>query len=365
MKPQILLDTFFKNKTVFITGHTGFIGSWLSTWLYMLGSKVVGYALEPNTSPSMFKTLNLEKKITSIIGDIRDKELLDSCILENKPDIVIHLAAQPLVLSSYQNPVYTIETNVMGTINLLESVRKLSSVKVCINFTSDKCYDNREVDYSYKENDPLGGHDPYSASKASSEIVTSSYRKSFFDNDGTVNLASVRAGNVIGGGDWAENRIVPDVIRDLSTSKSVQVRNPDSVRPWQHVLEPISGLLWLSVKMWSEPNKFNEAWNFGPNSTMTVKELVNEIIQYWGRGAWINSQTNLKHEAKLLKLDCSKAKKSLGWSPVFDAKKTIAETVAWYRNYKENNVDMYDFTTQQIINYCKTAKLIGLPWASP
>jgi len=364
VKSQILLESFFKDKTIFITGHTGFIGSWLSTWLHMLGSKVVGYALKPNTFPSMFETLSLDKKITSIFGDIRNKKLLDSYILESKPDIIIHLAAQPLVLSSYQNPVETIETNVMGTVNLLESVRKSSSVKVCINFTSDKCYDNRNLDYPYHENDPLGGHDPYSASKASSEIVTASYRKSFFGSDSAVNLASVRAGNVIGGGDWAENRIVPDVIRDLSVNKSAQVRNPDSIRPWQHVLEPISGLLWLSVKMWNEPNRFNEAWNFGPNSTMTVKELVNEIIRYWGSGSWVNSQANLKHEAKLLKLDCSKAKISLGWSPVYDVKKTIAETVAWYRNYKENNADIYDFTARQIMDYSETAKLTGLPWAS-
>lgn len=354
----------FDNKIVFVTGHTGFIGSWLSLWLNLLGAKVVGYSLEPSTNPSLFETIHLEKNLIDIRGNVLDFEHLYSSIAEHKPNFIFHLAAQPLVLPSYQNPVETFETNVIGTVNILESVRKTPSVKVCINFTSDKCYDNRDLDYPYKENDPLGGHDPYSASKASSEIITASYRKSFFDNSGTVNLASIRAGNVIGGGDWAENRIVPDVIRDLSANKSIQVRNPDSIRPWQHVLEPIAGLLWLAIKMWNEPNRFNEAWNFGPNSTLTVKELVNEIIQYWGKGIWVNSQTHLQHEAKLLKLDCTKAKESLEWSPVYGVKKTIAETVAWYRNYKEGNVDMYDFTTRQIINYCETAKLTGLPWTS-
>lgn len=361
----------FKDKTIFITGHTGFIGSWLSLWLHTLGANVIGYALEPNITPSLFKTLNLKDNIVSIIGDVRDMDHLQSCMSEHKPEFVIHLAAQPIVLLSYLEPLQTIQTNVMGTANLLETVKNTSSVKICINFTSDKCYENRGYDYAYREDDPLGGIDPYSASKAASELISASYRKSFFknpDKDHFVSISTVRAGNVIGGGDWSENRIVSDTIRSLMAGKDVLVRNPDATRPWQHVFEPISGMLWLMTHMWLHPDKFNEPWNFGPNnSSIKVRDLVNQIIKEWGYGFLNDISKQNKdspHEASFLKLDCTKANKLLGWHSVFDIKNAISETVKWYKAYTQHKDEVNDFSIFQIEDYIVKAKQMNIPWAN-
>lgn len=369
MTLQKLFQGIFNKKIVFVTGHTGFIGGWLSLWLYLLGAKVVGYSLPPPTTPSLFKSIQLNRYVTTITGDVRNKKHLSKSIDKHNPDFVIHLAAQPLVLISYKTPTETINTNVMGTLNMLESVRKTSSVKVCINFTSDKCYENRNIDHAYAETDPLGGFDPYSASKASSELLTSSYRNSFFDNtnlDGhKVRISSVRAGNVIGGGDWAENRIVPDCIRSLMANKKIPIRSPNSIRPWQHVLEPITGLLLLASRMWKEPSRYNGAWNFGPDDHIKVKNLVEFIINDWGHGSWFDKSDKMKktnHEANVLKLNCTKAKRSLGWKPIYPIREGISETIEWYKRYALKKFEMRDFTKQQIENYVESARHLNLFW---
>ena len=280
----------FEKKKILITGHTGFKGSWLTLWLTKLGAKVIGYSLEPPTKPSLFEILNLKEKIVHIIGDIKDEEKLKNIFKKYKPDIVFHLAAQSLVRFSYKEPKLTYETNVMGTLNVLEAVREAKSVKVVIIVTSDKCYENKEWVYGYRENDPLGGHDPYSSSKACAELVVEAYRNSFFNpkNYGKthqVALATVRAGNVIGGGDWQVDRLIPDCVKALSKGKPIKIRNPNAIRPWQHVLEPLSGYLLLVQKMWKEPTKYCEAWNFGPyeKDIATVKEIVEKVINLWGK----------------------------------------------------------------------------------
>ena len=268
---------FFKNKTVLVTGHTGFQGSWLSLWLKLLGSNVIGYSLEPPTQPSLFETLSLEHEINHIIGDLRDKEKLSSSIKQNKPEIIFHLGAQALVRKSYSEPLETFETNTMGTANLLEAIRDCSDVKVVVIMTSDKCYDNTDDEHPHTENDPMGGFDPYSASKGAAELVVSSYRNSFFNSKNLTQIGSVRAGNVIGGGDWAQDRLIPDSVRALMKNQNIKIRNPDAKRQWQYVLESVSGMLWLAVKM-SEEHKFSEAWNFGPDknyNSLQVEDIVN------------------------------------------------------------------------------------------
>ncbi|MDE2589459.1 MAG: CDP-glucose 4,6-dehydratase, partial [Patescibacteria group bacterium] len=325
------------------------------------------------TKPSLFKAVNLEKQVESILGDVRNANDLHSAISKSEPQFVFHLAAQPLVLLSYEKPVQTIETNVMGTVHLMESVRKVPSVRVCINFTSDKCYENLGLDHSFKEDDPLGGFDPYSASKGASELVTASYRNSFFNqkvmsNDLPPSVSSVRAGNVIGGGDWAESRIVPDTMRALISENKVRIRNPNAVRPWQHVLESISGLLWLATRMWEEPGQLNQAWNFGPDdSCISVKDLTNQIIDQWGKGEWeniSNNKSNTSHEASSLKLDCTKANNLLKWHHVYDISTAIAETVSWYKTYYKEKNDMNDFTCKQIESYCTIAKKTNIVWTA-
>lgn len=364
---KMLKDTsfakFFNNKTVFVTGHTGFIGSWLSFWLSSMGTNVIGYSSDIPTNPSIFDILNLKNKLKHNFGNINDKENLEKILLENEPEIVIHLAAQALVKNSYQSPIDTIETNVIGTANLLEAVKNSSSVNVCIVMTSDKCYDNREINYAYKETDPLGGYDPYSASKGAAEIITNSYRNSFFNptkiNEPSMSLSTIRAGNVIGGGDWAENRLVPDCVKALSKNEEILIRNSDSVRPWQHVLEPISGIFTLIEKMWNDPKNFSQAWNFGPmqsNSLLSVSNLVSKIIYNWGTGNWKHDLTpNSQHESTLLMLDSNKSNQLLQWNPVFSIEQAISETITWYKKYFSSE-NMEDFTLEQILKYVQQQK---------
>lgn len=363
-------NRFFHNKTVFVTGHTGFIGSWLSFWLSSVGANVVGYSLDIPTNPSNFEILNLKNKIKHYIGDINKPENLQDAISENKPEIIIHLAAQALVTDSYKNTVNTIQTNVMGTVNLLEAVKQTPSVNVCVVMTSDKCYDNKEIDYAYKETDPLGGYDPYSASKGAAEIITNSYRNSFFNptksHEHHVGLSTIRAGNVIGGGDWAENRLVSDCINALSKNEQVLIRNPDAIRPWQHVLEPISGIFCLIQKMWNDPGTYSQAWNFGPmisNPTISVSELVAKIISKWGTGDWKKiSNSALQHEAHLLMLDSTKANQLLKWNPVYSIDEAITETLNWYIEYFKHSQNMEDFTLRQIYEYIQKGKQHNITW---
>ena len=347
---------FWKNKKVLITGHTGFKGSWLSIWLKIMGAEVFGYALEPYTERDNFVVTGLENKITHIIGDVRDYQNLFNVFKEYKPEFVFHLAAQPLVRESYVNPKETYDINVGGTVNVFECCRLTNSVKVIINVTSDKCYENKEWIWGYRENDPMGGYDPYSSSKGCSELVTAAYRKSFFNHDNFKehgkSISSVRAGNVIGGGDWQKHRLIPDCIKALENNKPIKIRNPYSIRPWQHVLEPLSGYLLLASKMYQEPGKFSGAWNFGPNynSIVSVREIVSMIIEQWGNGKWVDiSNENEAHEADLLSLDISKSRKILNWHPEWNIRKCIEKTVAWYKSTEKH--DLYDVCNKQIKEY--------------
>jgi CDP-glucose 4,6-dehydratase len=356
-----LKNNFWKDKKVFITGHTGFKGSWLCIMLVSMGAKVTGYALNPPTEPSLFKDGCLDQITNSIIGDIRDKDKLKISLFESKPDILIHMAAQPLVRYSYHKPVETYETNVMGTVYLLEAVRQLAesghSIKAVVNVTTDKCYENKEWVWGYRENEPMGGYDPYSNSKACSELVTSAYRNSYFNisnySEHGVALASARAGNVIGGGDWAEDRLIPDCVRSLMNNKSVIVRNPDSIRPWQHVLEPLSGYLLLAEKLFTEGAKYAEAWNFGPEDTdaRPVKFLVEEMCAQWGQDAsYLIEEHSGLHEAHYLKLDCSKSNTVLGWFPRWSLEKSIEQIVNWTRAYLSKE-DIRSVCYRQIEEY--------------
>lgn len=355
----------FNNESVFVTGHTGFIGSWLSFWLNSLGAKVIGYSLEPPTDKSFFQAVELEKHITHIIGDINNQEQLANSLISHKPKFVFHLAAQSLVRFSYENPIETFQTNVMGTVNILEAIRNSPSVRVGIIMTSDKCYENRELDYAYKENDPMGGYDPYSASKGAAELVTASYRNSFLNpkdfEKHKVSISTIRAGNVIGGGDWAKDRIIPDCINSLISKQPIHVRHPNAIRPWQYVLEPISGILNLATRMSQSPLEYVGAWNFGPlisKNRTTVKDLVIQIIKEWGYGEWtdISKQIDLPHEANSLMLDSTKAINLLGWHPVYSINESIAETIRWYRSYADKIPNMQNFSLEQIQKYMLKAK---------
>lgn len=341
----------YKGKTVLLTGHTGFKGSWMAIWLNYLGANVVGYALEPHTINDNFVLSKIGDKIIDIRGDIRDTDKLNKVFEEYKPEFVFHMAAQPIVSVSYENPVYTYETNVMGTINVLEAIRKTQETKVGIMITTDKCYQNLEQVWGYRENDALGGYDPYSSSKAATEIAINSWRNSFMNpNNYEVHgksIASVRAGNVIGGGDWSENRLIPDCIRSLESTNIIEIRNPHSIRPWEHVLEAIGGYLFLGSKMYMEPKKYCEAWNFGPNtnSVKSVLDICNKIVEEYGRGS-IRHVDNSFYESNLLTLDISKVYFKLGWSPSLNLDQTIALTVEWYKRYKVE--DVYEICLDQI-----------------
>jgi len=332
---------FWKGKRVFLTGHTGFKGSWLSLWLNMLGSDVTGYALDPPTDPSLFKKAEVAKLLKHNIGDIRDLDLLKKTMIAADPEIVIHMAAQPLVRESYLDPVGTYQTNVMGTVNLLESIRSCKTVRSVVNVTTDKCYENKEWVWGYREDEPMGGYDPYSNSKGCSELVTSSYRNSFFNpekygNDHHVAIATARAGNVIGGGDWAKDRLIPDIINSFAKGESVFIRSPYSIRPWQHVLEPLSGYLLLAEHLYGENGiDFAEGWNFGPNDSdaKPVEWIVETMCELWGNDASFKIDKNPHpHEASYLKLDISKVKTRLNWHPNRDLSESLRSIIDWYQN---------------------------------
>ena len=363
-----LFNSFYNNKTVLVTGHTGFKGSWLSIWLREMGAKVVGYALDPYTEKDNFVLAKLQDKIVDIRGDIRDIDKLSSVFETYKPEVVFHLAAQPIVRVSYETPRETFEQNVMGTVNVLECVKKYDFVKVCVCITSDKCYDNKEWLWGYRENDAMGGRDPYSASKGCSELVISSYINSFFEPDKYDKhkkaVASVRAGNVIGGGDWSKDRIIPDCIKAIELNKPIEVRNPKAVRPWQHVLEPLSGYLLLASVLQTNPNIYSGGWNFGPNieAIITVEKIVNKLITDLNKGSWVDKpETGAPHEAKLLNLDCSKAFNLLKWKPMLNIDECIKFVADWYANYK--NTDVYNLCKTQIESYVKHAKDTKNEWA--
>lgn len=352
-----IFENFYLGKRVLVTGHTGFKGSWLSIWLNELGAEVVGVGLDPYSDRDNFVLSGIGSKIKADIrADIRDGNKMKEIFSEYKPDIVFHLAAQPLVRLSYDIPVETYQTNVMGTINVLEAIRATDSVKVGVMITTDKCYENKEQIWGYRENEPMGGYDPYSSSKGAAEIAISSWRRSFFnpkdyDKHGK-SIASVRAGNVIGGGDWALDRIIPDCIRALEAGKPIDIRSPKAIRPWQHVLEPLSGYMLLAKKMWESPTEYCEGWNFGPRaeSISTVWEVASKVIDNYGSGELRDlSDPNALHEAKLLMLDISKAKFRLGWEPRMNMDQTVALTVDWYK--RVSNEATYVICLNQIEKY--------------
>lgn len=363
---QNLFSGIYKNKTVLVTGHTGFKGSWLCFWLSQMGAKVIGYSLEAPTNPNHIELLNLD--IISIIGDIRDLDKLNQVFSEYKPDIVFHLAAQPLVRLSYENPIETYETNVIGTLKVFEACRA-NNVKAIVNITSDKAYENREWIWGYRENDPMGGYDPYSSSKGCADILATSYRNSFFnikDYKKTHNtlIATCRAGNVIGGGDWAKDRLITDIMISVSIDKKVSIRNPKATRPWEHVLEPLSGYLHIGQKLLEEKVEFAEAWNFGPSDegSITVEEVVKNVKKHWDKIDYeINQDPNQLHEANLLKLDCSKAHILLKWKDVWDSNTTFEKTVKWYKAYYENNKEI--LTQSDLESYIADAKAKNIEWA--
>ena len=334
IRKGIVNKDFWKNKKVYLTGHTGFKGSWLSLWLVSMGAKVKGYSLPANTKPSLFEQLNLENDMLSEIGDIRNLKNLSFSMKEFNPDILIHMAAQPLVRLSYEFPVDTYSTNVMGTVNVLEAARYCSNLKSIVTITTDKCYENKEWEWGYRENEAMGGYDPYSSSKGSAELVISAYRRSFFYSNSSPSLASGRAGNVIGGGDWSEDRLVPDILKAFTNSKPVLIRNPLSTRPWQHVLEPLSGYMVLAQQLYLKGDKYAEGWNFGPNDEdcKSVSWILDEMVKNWGKNAsWSLDKSNNPHEAGFLKLDCSKAHKRLKWKPKLNLKNALKSIVEWYK----------------------------------
>lgn len=351
-------NNIYRGKTVLVTGHTGFKGSWLSIWLHELGAKVVGYAKDPYTDKDNFVLSELSKKIIDIRGDIRDKEKLHEVFQKYNPEIVFHLAAQPLVRLSYEIPVETYEVNVMGTINVMEEIRKWNTTKVGIFITTDKCYENREQIWGYRENEAFGGYDPYSSSKGACEIAISSWRNSFMNlkdyGKHEKSIASVRAGNVIGGGDWAKDRIIPDCIRALELGKDIEIRSPKAIRPWEHVLEPLSGYLLLGEKMLEEPTKYCEGWNFGPNleAIVNVWEVAEKVTKNYGSGKLIDiSNSKDLHEANLLLLDITKSRFKLGWKPTLSIEESIKLTVDWYRRYMNENV--YNLCVEEIEEFSK------------
>lgn len=351
-----LFTNTYKNKKVFLTGHTGFKGSWMLAWLHLLGCEVKGYSLEPEHQEDLYNVIAGDNLCTSVIADIRDAERLANEIISFQPDFIFHLAAQPLVRRSYRDPITTYETNVMGTAYLLEAVKRLEKPCSVILITTDKVYENKEWVYPYRENDRLGGYDPYSASKAAAELLISSHRNSFFNpqnyNSHLKGIAVARAGNVIGGGDWSEDRLIPDIIKALKANEKIIVRNPNAVRPWQHVVEPIKGYLQLGTKLAEEPQKFSQAYNFGPHmaDTLTVGEVVQKAVEIWGEGEFeIQQDVQAPHEAGLLKLDISKTMNDIGWFPKLNAEKAIRSTIDWY-NEETNH---YQLTLAHINEYMR------------
>ena len=354
-----MFNNIYNGKRVLITGHTGFKGSWLSLWLTKLGAKVCGYSLEPNTIPSMFDSLNIEDKIyQSYFGDILEIDKLRKIIIDFQPDIIFHLAAQPLVRLSYSEPLLTYKTNVIGTLNVLEVAKNCNSVKAFVNVTTDKCYENKEINKGYKENDPMGGYDMYSSSKGCVEIMSSSFRRSFLQDKNSMAMATARAGNVIGGGDWAKDRLIPDCIRSINQNIDIQIRNPIAVRPWQHVLEPLSGYLLLGQKLLEEGHKYADGFNFGPKeeSVLTVAEVAKTVCEKYQKGNVVVGGKSPLHEANLLMLNIEKAKEVLGWEPTYTAEIAIKETVDWYKHFYSEDCDIYEFTINQIENFERSVK---------
>lgn len=348
---------FWKDKRVLLTGHTGFKGSWLSLWLQSMGARVAGYALAPPTNPSLFEVADVGTGMDSFIGDIRDLEYLRRVFAEHRPEIVIHMAAQPLVRYSYAEPVETYSTNVMGTVNLLEVVRTTPGVKVVVNVTSDKCYENREWAWGYRENEAMGGYDPYSSSKGCAELVTAAYRNSYFHPEKYlthgVAIATGRAGNVIGGGDWADDRLIPDIVRAIMQGQPVNIRSPHAIRPWQHVLEPLAGYLALAQKLYEEGAEYAEGWNFGPNDqdAKPVQWIVEQLTSAWGEGAsWILDGGDHPHEAHYLKLDCAKARMRLDWQPRWHLQEALGAIIEWHRAHRDGK-NMRELTLRQISAY--------------
>ncbi len=357
MEGMGLNKTFWSGKKVFITGHTGFKGSWLTSWLKLLGASITGYSLPPQTNPSLFQVANVAEGITSLNGNILDLENLQKAIQTQQPDIIFHLAAQPLVHYSYQNPIETYAVNVMGTANLLQAVRSIDSTRVVIAVTSDKCYENREWVWGYRESDAMGGFDPYSSSKGCAELVVSAYRRSYFNTKNydqhRVALATVRAGNVIGGGDWSEDRLIPDLVRSFIKKEVVSIRNPNACRPWQYILDILRGYLMLTEQLWHKGGQLADAWNFGPNdeNIKSVSWIADKSVAIWGNDAkWALTENKFPHEATCLKLDCNKSRSILGWEPQMAIHDLLLQTLNWYKahHHQEN---MEQFTLQQIKNY--------------
>lgn len=345
---------FWAGKRVLITGHTGFKGSWLSLWLQSLGASVKGMALQPPTTLNMFELANVGAGMESYIVDIRDFNAVEKVVSEVRPEIAIHMAAQSLVRYSYRNPIETYATNVMGTVHLLEALHKVGSVKAVVSVTSDKCYENKEWVWGYREDEPMGGAEPYSNSKGCAELVTSAYRRSFFQDEG-IGLASARAGNVIGGGDWAQDRLIPDILKSFQAGKPVIIRSPNATRPWQHVLEPLSGYLALAEALWNDPDKYAQAWNLGPKEegSKTVSWIVDYLVDLWGQDAsWSLDQAQHPHEAHFLKLDISKASDALSWTPRWDIQKALDKTVSWHKAWLSCE-NLREFSLDQISEYSK------------
>jgi CDP-glucose 4,6-dehydratase len=350
---EIIDQSFWEGKRVFITGHTGFKGGWMSLWLSLLGARVRGFSLPPPTSPSLFEVARIGDFVDSQIGDIRDQEKLHSSMVEFNPEILIHMAAQPLVRYSYDNPIETYDVNVMGSAKVLEVARSCPDLKAIIGVTTDKCYENDGFEKAYRENDPMGGHDPYSSSKGCAELVISAYRSSFLQEQG-VGLASVRAGNVIGGGDWADDRLIPDILRSFENNRQVVIRNRNATRPWQHVLEPLSGYLILAQSLYNNPKKYAEGWNFGPSEedVKPVSWILDRIIGKWPNSGW-TADNNINHyEAYFLKLDIEKARYKLGWRPTWDLDYTLDKVIAWHKNWIKQK-DMQILSLLEIKQYMK------------
>jgi CDP-glucose 4,6-dehydratase len=357
MEGVVLNNRFWRGKRVLVTGHTGFKGSWLSLWLQELGAEVTGYALAPPTNPSLYELAHVEEGMTSRMGDIRDLSSLTAAISSTCPEIIIHMAAQPLVRHSYENPLETYSTNVMGVVNLFEAVRSTDSVRVVLNITTDKCYENREWVWGYRENEPMGGRDPYSSSKGCAELITAAYKSSYFNPDNYdrhgVAIATARAGNVIGGGDWAKDRLIPDIVKSFSNNLPVYVRNPTAIRPWQHVLEPLRGYLMLAECLYEQGAAFSQPWNFGPNDddAKPVSWIIERMANLWGEGvSWEVDGNVHPHEANFLKLDISKARHSLGWTPILKLDHALEYIVDWAKSVR-TGVCFRDKTVEQIRIY--------------
>ena len=356
----------YRGRRVFVTGHTGFKGAWLAEWLGALGAEVTGYALDPPTKPSLFEALDLGSRLRHVVADVRDRDRLAAEVQASQPSVIFHLAAQAIVRRAYAEPHETFETNVMGTVNVLEAARACPSVRAVVIVTSDKCYENHEGDRAFRETDPMGGRDPYSASKGCAELVTAAYRDSFFAGGAAV--ASVRAGNVIGGGDWAADRIIPDCARSLAAGDPVVVRNPDAVRPWQHVLEPLSGYLWLAALLLRDGRRYEGPWNFGPgdhDADRPVRWVVERFLEEWGSGSWTTpaDSGHQPHEAHGLSVDSAKARDQLWWAPVWDTQTAVRRTASWYREYHRAPATARALVEDHLRAYQDDARAAGLPWA--